>query len=210
MPAAGRSQLDGDPMPHVVLELKAKLFSRFAGLFSKGVVVEGRTGCSLRDFVCERLGISEDYLEQRIQTIFLNGKAVDDYNSAIVNDGASLALSAAMPGLVGAVFRRGGFYAGLRNTVTHQADGSEVCALAGSVTVKLFNLTVKELGPLLLSNGVRVAGKDLQGVLEQFADDFQSGCRRSFLDDQPIPFGELTGRLAHFDRVDLRITETAG
>ena len=197
-------------MPRIVLDLKDNLSSRFAGLFSKGVIVSGRTGCSLRDFVCEQLGVPEQYLEQRIQTIFLNGKAVDDYQTAIVNDGASLALSAAMPGLVGAVFRRGGFYAGLRNTVTHQNDGSTACAMNGAVTVKLFNLTVKELGPLLLENGVRVHGKDLQGLLMQFAEDFRSGCRQAFLDDRPIPLEELITRLAALDPVDLQIKEPSG
>lgn len=196
-------------MPSVVLDLKEKLASRFAGLFSRGVIVPGRTGCSLRDFICEQLGVPEDYLEQRIQTIFLNGKAVDDYSTALVNDGASVALSAAMPGLVGAVFRRGGFYAGLRNTVTHRSDESAACAADGSVTVKLFNLTVKELGPLMLSNGVRVDGKDLQELLEQFADDFRSGCRQALLDGQSVPFGELTGQLAAFDHVDLRVKGTS-
>jgi len=201
--------MDKTPTPRIVLDLHEKLLSRFTALFSKGVVVEARTGCTLREFVCEQLRVPEEYLEQRIQTIFLNGKAVDDYATAIVTDGASLALSAAMPGLVGAVFRRGGFYAGLRNTVTHQSDGSAACAMAGSVTVKLFNLTVKEIGPLMLKNGVRVGGKDLQGLLVQFADDFQSGCRQALLDDQPISLDKLTGRLATFDQVDLRISESS-
>ena len=192
-------------MPNVVMDLEERLVSRFAGLFSRGVIVPGRTGCSLRDFICEQLGVSEAYLEERIQTIFLNGKAVDDYSTTVVNDGASLALSAAMPGLVGAVFRRGGFYAGLRNTVTHHSDDSAACAADGTVTVKLFNLTVKELGPSMLTNGVRVVGTDLQELLDQFADDFRSGCRQALLNDQPISFDELTAQLAAFDHVDLRI-----
>jgi hypothetical protein len=194
-------------MPRIVLDLKEKLSSRFTALFSKGVIVTGRTGCSLRDFVCEQLGVPEAYLEQRIQTIFLNGKAVDDYTTALVTDGASVALSAAMPGLVGAVFRRGGYYAGLRNTVTHQGDESAACAMDGSVTVKLFNLTVKELGPLLLADGVRVDGKDLQGLLAQFADEFRTGCRQALLGDRPIDLAELTAQLATFDHVDLQIRE---
>jgi hypothetical protein len=194
-------------MPRIVLDLKKKLSSRFTALFSKGVIVTGRTGCSLRDFICEQLGVPETYLEQRIQTIFLNGKAVDDYTTALVTDGASVALSAAMPGLVGAVFRRGGYYAGLRNTVTHQGDESAACAMDGSVTVKLFNLTVKELGPLLLADGVRVDGKDLQGLLAQFAEEFRTGCRQALLGDRPIDLAELTAQLATFDHVDLQIRE---
>ena len=193
-------------MPQVVLNLDEKLLSRFTRLFSKGVTVTGRTGCSLRDFVCDQLGVPQQYLEERIQTIFLNGKAIDDYETALVNDGASLALSAAMPGLVGAVFRRGGYYAGLRNTVTHQNDGSTACTLDGSVTVKLFNLTVKELGPLMLANGVTVESRDLLEILQQFAEDFRTGCRQALVNDRPVPMDTLLEQLQGQDRIDLRVT----
>ena len=193
-------------MASISMDLEKRLLPRFAALFSKGVIVRSRTGCSLRDFVCEQLGVPEPYLEQRIQTIFLNGKAVDDYTTALVTDGASLALSAAMPGLVGAVFRRGGYYAGLRNSVTYQSDGPAACAMDGTVTVKLFNLTVKELGPLLLSKGVGVTGKDLLEVLEQFAEDFRAGCRQARLDGRAMDFDSLTAALADHDQVDLHIS----
>lgn len=193
-------------MARVWMDLDKRLVSRFAALFTKGVLIRSRTGCSLRDFVCEQLGVPEPYLEQRIQTIFLNGKAVDDYTTARVTDGASLALSAAMPGLVGAVFRRGGYYAGLRNSVTYQSDGAGACVMDGSVTVKLFNLTVKELGPLLLSRGIGVTGQDLLDLLKQSAGDFRAGCRQARLDDRLLDFDSLTTALADLDQVDFQIS----
>jgi len=45
-------------------------------------------------------GLDEDYVTQRISTIFLDGKPVDDIDTLLVRDGAVLSLSAAMPGLV--------------------------------------------------------------------------------------------------------------
>jgi hypothetical protein len=175
----------------VVLEMDEKMVSRFARLFSKGVTVRARIGCSLKDFICEQLGVAEDYLEQRIQTIFLNGKAVDNYQTSFLGDGDSLALSAAMPGLVGAVFRRGGYYAALRNTVTYRDEGAEACTVDGEVTVKLFNLTVKELGPVLLKHGVRLAGRDLKEQLEEFADDFRKGFRKIAFNGASLDFDAL-------------------
>ena len=192
-------------MARISMEVEGQLLPRFAPLLSKGVIVRARTGCSLRDFVSEQLGVPEPYLEQRIQTIFLNGKAVDDYTTATVTDGASLALSAAMPGLVGAVLRRGGFFAGLRDSITHQSDASAVLAKDGTVTVKLFNLTAKELGPLLLSRGIGVTARDLLEMLEPSADDFRAGCPRVSLDGRPLSFDQLKAALADHDEVELRV-----
>jgi len=193
----------------VVLELDEGLVSRFARLFSKGVDITARTGCSLKSFICEQLGVHEDYLAQRIQTIFLNGKAVDDDQTATVTDGATMALSAAMPGLAGAVFRRGGYYAALRRSVTYSDQGSAAYPLDGKVTVKLFNLTVTELGPVLLKGGIRLAGRDLEEQLAEFADDFRKGVRNITFGGASIDFDTLLAKLKTAGEVELRIRPAA-
>ncbi|WP_054693113.1 hypothetical protein [Desulfosarcina cetonica] len=80
-------------------------------LMQKGVGLPAQIGCTIRQFLCDQLGISDAYLDQRIQTLFLNARPVDDVDGAILQDGATLALSAAMPGLLGATMRKGGHYA---------------------------------------------------------------------------------------------------
>ena len=200
-----RRSRKGCGMARISLELEGRLLPRFSALLTKGVIVRCRTGGSLRDFLCEQLRVPEPYLEQRVHIFVPPGKAVDDYATATVTDGASSALSAAMPGLVGAVLCRGGLLAGLRDSITHRSDESAARALNGTVTVKLFNLTVKELGPLLLSRGAGVTAKDLLELFEQFADDFRAGCRRAALDDRPLSFDQLTAALADRDQVDLRV-----
>jgi hypothetical protein len=194
--------------PQIVLELEPHLVSRFARLFSKGVTVRAQTGCSLRDFICEQLGIPADYLEQRIQTIFLNGRAVDDTKSAVVTDGDSLALSAAMPGLVGAVFRRDGYYAALRNTVTYRREGAEARASDGEVTLKLFNLTVKELGPMILNRCVAVNGRDLWELMQDSAEEFCRGTRQIAFDGARRSFDDLLARIQAGNRMHLSVIET--
>jgi len=63
--------------------------------------VPARVGLSVKKVLCEQWGISPEYLDKRVKTIFLNGNAVDDIDKAILQDGSTLALSAAMPGLAG-------------------------------------------------------------------------------------------------------------
>ena len=189
----------------VHLEIDEQLVSRFARLFSKGVTIQARTGCSLKEFICGQLGVAEDYLEKRIQTIFLNGKAIDNYETPLIGDGDSLALSAAMPGLVGAVFRRDGYYAAFRKTVTYRDNGSGACALDGAVTVKLFNLTIKEMGPGMLKRGVAVDGSDLQHLLREFADDFRRGCTHIAFDGRHITFDDLLEKIPPNRNIHLSI-----
>ncbi len=57
--------------------------------------------CPPLTFLPEGMGLERGFIEERIQTIFLDASPVDDLASATVADGSSLALSAAMPGLVG-------------------------------------------------------------------------------------------------------------
>jgi hypothetical protein len=67
-----------------------------------------RAGYTVREVLCGHLGVDPNFLERHIQTIFHDGKAVDDLDSEAVKDGSTLALSAAMPGLAGAILRRQG------------------------------------------------------------------------------------------------------
>ena len=113
-------------------------------------------GCSIRELLCRQLGVDSDYLDNVIQTVFLDGKPVDDVDNSFVEPGSTLALSAAMPGLVGATLRKGGLLAGFRHSISHEGSRDEVSERQniGRINVKLFNLVTKELGPLLLGRGV--------------------------------------------------------
>ena len=77
-----------------------KQIARFSALLRAGFKLEARVGYTVKEFLCDQLGLPTDYYEERIQTIFLNSKPVDDAEKAIIRDGATVALSAAMPGLV--------------------------------------------------------------------------------------------------------------
>ena len=130
-----------------------------------GVRMTVRVGTSLADLVCDQIGIPRDYLDGRIQTLFLNAKAVDDVNTARVEDGAVIALSAAMPGLVGATLRKGGAFSGLRAAISQKDGAASQDAASGTITLKLFNLVAREVGPDLLARGVQLPGSRLGDFL---------------------------------------------
>ena len=144
------------PPPRLRLKSSRKLLQKLVPLLVAGVWVEGRMGCSIRELLCRQVGVDSDYLDNVIQTVFLDGKPVDDVDSTFVEPGSTLALSAAMPGLVGATLRKGGLLAGFRHGISHENSRNGVSERqnSGRITVKLFNLVTKELGPLLLGRGV--------------------------------------------------------
>jgi len=160
--------------------------SNLLGLLSPYFKVKVKTGTDLKTLVCDQLGVHETYFEDRIQTIFLNSKPVDDVNTAVINDGAILALSAAMPGLVGATFRKGGRYSWMRKSISYEKETTDTRETHGWVTLKLFNLVLKELGPDFLERGVWVTGEQVTSFLKNKPLDFLREIGKIILDDTVI------------------------
>ncbi len=158
---------------HIKLALKSGKgsISPFFSLLQTGFTIKARAGSSIKNLLCEQFGVDANYFEDRIQTIFLDGKPVDDAETAIVKDGCTLALSAAVGGLVGSTFRRGSALAAFRDDITYQ-EQDELSAMEGAetVTVKLFNLLVGELGPTFLQEGIWVKKQDAERVLKDLFD----------------------------------------
>lgn len=164
-------------------------FSCFFPLLQQGFNVRAQVGCGIRELLCNQFGIDPDYLKQRITTIFLDSKPVDDTETSRVADGATLALSAAMPGLVGATMRRGGYYAAMRGGITHHdlAEGAE--EKYGKIRIKLFNLLMAELGPGFLRQGIIVSASVLRDFLARQAPDFWQGWSEILLNGEPVDAG---------------------
>ncbi len=59
------------------LVVQPEYAQRFICFFAEGVTLPITTGDTLQATVCEQLGVAAEYFEERIQTIFLNFKAVD-------------------------------------------------------------------------------------------------------------------------------------
>jgi len=168
------------------LTLEKTLIPFFYQLLSKGFIIHAQTGCTIKELLCGQVGIKEDYLEERIQTIFLDNKTVDDVDFAVIREGSILALSAAMPGVLGATVRKGGWYAPMRRQLSHDKDIASDTHKKGKITIKLFNLIARELGPLFLEQGIRVKGEDFFDITARNEKVFMNGCKKAIKDGNNI------------------------
>jgi hypothetical protein len=175
----------------ILMTVKSDRISSFTQLLGQGFTIGARVGCTVMEFLCNLPGLDFNYIEQRVQTIFLNGKPVDDLNSAVILDGATLALSAAMPGLAGAILRRGGSYASMRHQISYKKELISDSVREGCVVLKLFNLVARELGPIFLNHGICVSGENLSGFFRKMPEDFWSGCRKVKKDGQTLEVNKL-------------------
>jgi len=146
------------------LQLPAEQLNAFFPLLQSGVMVPATVGCTLKNLLCDQFAIPADYVTERVTTIFLDNRPVDDLEHTIIHDGSRVTLSAAMPGLVGATMRRGGFYAALRQGISHVTDSVTAAGVSGTVRLKLFNLLLAELGPLVLARGLILAQKEFDAL----------------------------------------------
>ncbi len=154
---------------------RADHIALFLPLLQQGFQVSAKVGCDIQSLLCDQFKLMPDYLSDRISTVFLNGKPVDDVATAVVKDGATLALSAAMPGLVGATFRKSGCLAAFRGSITHRSeeDAPATC-YDGHITLKLFNLLINELGPQFLKHGIWINGNLFREFWERQGSGLQS------------------------------------
>jgi len=162
----------------LALLVDSHLVPLFFQLLGHGFRVDVQTGKSVKAILCSQLGIDENYLAQRIKTIFLNAKVVDDVDSAIVPMDATMALSGAMPGLVGAIMRSGGFYAPMRRQISHRKNLPASGSQTGPLTLKLWNLVVKELGPTFLERGIWIEAAEMRSFIERHWDTLKTGIRQ--------------------------------
>jgi hypothetical protein len=190
---------------HLALTVEEPLVVRFFLLLQQGVRIRRRVGCSVEAFLRNELEVGLEALE-KIQSIMLDGKPVDDIGSALIHDGSVLALSAAMPGLVGATLRRGGAYSSFRSVITYHEAGTACAPDEGWVSIKIFNLLMAELGPGVLRHGVLVNAAELADYLAERSQEFRQRCS-VMLDGKPIEITMLKGsaELAGKDQVFLTV-----
>jgi hypothetical protein len=202
-------ELSAMPVVSVCLTWQADRMSYFSPLLQQGFMLKSRVNSSISDVLCGQFGLSQEYLRQRINTIFLDGKPVDDVDSAIIKNQSVLALSAAMPGFVGAAFRKGGFYAAMRREITYVEGAGSDGLNDGYFFLKLYNLVATELATLFLNFGILIQSDALGYFLENRSEKFWSGCLQCTLNDQEtsiVSFRER-GWLVGLDFVHFRVVE---
>lgn len=142
-----------------------------------GIRFEAYAGISVKRFLEENLPAGKDYIEKSIQTVFIDGQAIDEPEKSYIQEPCTIALSAAMPGVFGAAFRKKGLYGGLRSGYNKYPEKQETLCNTGKtvpVTLKCFNQVARDLGDELLNREIRMNIKDFlkfwnqhKGVLEK-------------------------------------------
>jgi len=180
--------MDNSKSTTLSLCVEEHVLARILPILQKGFIVWSRSGCSLNEFLCIQQKISSDYIAERISTIFMDGKPVDDIDMTVIQDGSSIALSGAMPGLVGAVMRRGSFYASFRDSITYKKGPDIYTQKKCMVNLKFFNIVMKELGPDFLKKGIFLKSSDLTDFLTNQSKDFWQGNKEILLNKKPVEY----------------------
>jgi hypothetical protein len=202
------AMIDDASVDRLTLMVNARVLPLFFQLLGHGFHVNVQTGCSVKELLCNQLGIDEAYLEQRIKSIFLNGKVVDDVKSAIVPEDATMALSGAMPGLVGAILRSGGFYAPMRSQISHSENKPVSQLKKGNITLKLWNLVVKELGPTFLQRGIWLKSEGARSFIERHGEELKTGCISAEFKEKPLAINHLQDITWDADLVFLQVNSS--
>lgn len=161
--------------PTLVLTVRPGTLSRLSTLLQRGFLVPCSGPLPLQDFLLGLPGFNQQYIASRIETIFINGCAADSLEE-ILQPGNTVALSAAMPGLAGAIFRKGGAHASLRSKPVSSRPVQSTSD--GFITLKLFNMIATETVEMLLPHGILIKGS----VLTRFFHRQQERLRTLLVD----------------------------
>ena len=176
---------------HISLVMEKERIGDFFPIMQHGFFVQAWLPCTAGNLLHEQFGLEREYISERITTIFLNGKPIDDPDEALVSDHSTIALSAAMPGVVGASLRRGSFYAAMRDAVTYTEREIPTDSFEGVVRIKIFNLLLTELGPGFLKRGIMITPSDLPDSILHHPETIRQGCNMS-ANGQPVDHSRLT------------------
>src|SRR5208337_5275919 len=143
--------------------------------------------------VLDAAGFSRKYLEERVQTVFLDGSAIDDPDSEIVRGGCVIALSAAMPGLAGAILRKGSPISALRSKTSAQTSLDSTDVAIETLQLKLFNRVAEEMGPELLHRGILLKRPDFENFIASRPGLLEEAVLEAELDGVTVPPAGLLG-----------------
>ncbi len=172
----------------LIFEIPPTNCSYFFSLLQYQIFVPTDGTKTIRSLLCELPGFSEEYIRETVQTIFINGSAADNVDQALT-PGDKLSLSAAMPGLAGAIFRRGGQHKSLRSKVT--ATKKQKTIEKGYVILKLFNSIASDRGQELLTKGIFIEANSIFKFLKHRQESAINKIERIVLEGQQVNLEKL-------------------
>jgi hypothetical protein len=198
------TQEDLNDRPLLTCTIPEEDLPRLATMLQAGFFVDAAIGDSIASLLQRLPGFSTDYIENQIQTVFYNGDAIDDLSQPLTGPTPTIALSAAMPGLAGAILRKNSPAAPLRKTRSKAAAAASGGSIM-TVLIKLFNTLAIDRGPALLRSGIRIKAADLAGFLS-LRPSLLKKIRDIRLAGSPVPADVLAQRLAGQTSVIMHVT----
>ena len=122
-------------------------------MLQRGVYIAKPGAMTVSGLVCHIFGITEEERNSRIKTLMLNNSIVDKPETTTVNDGDTLMLSGAMPGLVGAMLRADSPFKAMRESIT---AGDGVDTAGGEeryVKLKMLNTVLSRYREAIIDYG---------------------------------------------------------
>jgi hypothetical protein len=199
-----RDDPTGPRYPELRLKVAGESLAFFTTLLQYGVEIETTAGITIDEFLCNCPGFSKKYLSETVQTIFLDGTAVDDLKTPLSGPHPVVALSAAMPGLAGAIFRKNGLHSALR-TPSPASPSNHTPQKPLTVTLKLFNRIARDKGARFLSEGAVMAPSSLSAFLgsrPELLDNIQNAT----IDSKPVSIESLSGEVGGHEFVKLFVS----
>lgn len=188
-----------EPSVEIKITVAENRLSLMRLVFGYGIQFEVSAGTRVSDFLQQALCTDADYIENRIQTLFMDGRAVDDPESEEIHNPCTLAVSAAMPGVFGAAFRKQGTYSELRRHCSEIRQNQENRVKQGklvAVTVKCFNQVAADLGDELLEAGVVMDLKDFLDFWARQGSILEKDNAAVSVNNTRIHAGEVTEMLS--------------
>lgn len=175
---------------------------RLSTVLQSGFHVKGREGDSIFSLLKTLSGFTETYIVDKVQTVFLNGDALDDMETVLRGTAATIALAGAMPGLAGAIVRKGSPWGALRKTRTvNEADYSGTPV---DVLIKLFSTVAVDKGPELFTTGVLINTRDLIHFLE-LRPTLLSSFKDITLNANPLSAHNLTQTVSAYGQLQVQV-----
>ena len=94
----------------------------------------------------------------------------------------------------------------MRSQISYDKNLSTSQRGDGQVVIKLFNLVLKELGPVFLQQGIRIESKNLHDLLYQRLAEIETECISGEFDGKPVEIGSLMEINWEDKPVALRVT----
>ncbi|HIP40293.1 MAG TPA: hypothetical protein EYG88_13090 [Desulfocapsa sulfexigens] len=196
-------------MKQIRLFVNTEVPGGFTTLLQGGIFLKAEQGETIGDLITSLPGFTMEYARQKIQTIFLDGLPADDLDQQLWGKKAVIAISAAMPGLAGAIFRKGGMHASLRTETAGKLSENGQNTRPLQVRLKLFNMIAAERGLEILDEGCVLPAAALEKFFA-YRLPLLATVHKVMMDDNVTDTDKLRDSLQSDNLIRLSIRSTNG